>query len=194
MSPPKTDTGQPSDPANLIYQSVLPVKSTDDILEASKTTECVSGVASSLQFEREIYASQNRLWSAGFEPLPRSISTTNDDFLSARILKLRSLTLMIDLAGSLSSTELVYDSYFPNLRALSPWRNHSCRIHAPPKPLQNARSVSLQDLSTTYNWLRTNVETAAFPTKPSCCWNRSRGERAHGPTRDRDGGHVVHRS
>jgi hypothetical protein len=36
MSPPKEGTGQPSVPTNLIYQSVLPVKSIDDILEAGK--------------------------------------------------------------------------------------------------------------------------------------------------------------
>ena len=57
MSTPKEDTEQPGNPANLIYQSVLPVKSIDNILEASKTIEYVRGIASSFQFERDIYAS-----------------------------------------------------------------------------------------------------------------------------------------
>jgi hypothetical protein len=74
--------------------------------------------ASSMRFEQEIHASQNRQWSAAFKPLLASIPATDNNFPVACILKLRSLAITINLAGSLSSTELVYDSLLPEFREI----------------------------------------------------------------------------
>jgi hypothetical protein len=130
---------------------------------------------------REIYASQNRLWSAGFEPLLRSIPTTNDDILSARILKLRSLALMVDLADSLSSTELLYDSYFLEFEGIITLAKPSLIAST---LLQNPYRRLVQSDFRTYLPLTTSCGPMLTPppsqAQPSRRWNRSSGERAHG--------------
>jgi hypothetical protein len=87
-------------------------------LEADNYLGHTQDFVSSLQFWQEIYSSENRRWSAAFKPLLLSIPSTNDNFLNARILNIRSHAIAINLAGSLSPSELVYDSFFREFKEI----------------------------------------------------------------------------
>ena len=69
-------------------------------------------------FEQEIYASENRRWNEAFEPLFYSLQPADRDFFSAKILKIRSNVLPILLTGELSTSELVYDAFYPEFEEI----------------------------------------------------------------------------
>ena len=105
---PNFNMGSDSDP-------LLPP---NDDVDRENNLELPGNVASSMRFEQEIRASKIRQWSAAFKPLLTFIPTTDNNFPNARILELRSLAIKINLTGSLSSTELVYDSLLPEFKGI----------------------------------------------------------------------------
>jgi hypothetical protein len=67
--------------------------------------------AKAVGFERELYMSEVRRWIKAFEPLYRRTGPSHADFLSAKLLKLKSILLPIVLAGWLTRSQLIYDTF-----------------------------------------------------------------------------------
>lgn len=66
-----------------------------------------------LQVEQEMYAAENRRWALAFEPMFRVALRNIERVESIRflLLKIQSLTMTVRLAGHLSKSELVYDTF-----------------------------------------------------------------------------------
>jgi hypothetical protein len=71
-----------------------------------------------LPFDKEVYASENRRWALAFEPLYRNTRPEDPDFMSVTVLKMRSNTLTIVLAGEGCESEMVYDIFLPEFQEI----------------------------------------------------------------------------
>ncbi|TVY22458.1 hypothetical protein LHYA1_G009072 [Lachnellula hyalina] len=73
-----------------------------------------------LQVQQEMYAAENRRWSKAFESLFRSsLKDINHlDAFQVLMMKIHSLNTTMRLNGHLSSTELIWDSFAPQMENL----------------------------------------------------------------------------
>ncbi|TVY41278.1 hypothetical protein LCER1_G008849 [Lachnellula cervina] len=73
-----------------------------------------------LQMQQEMYAAENRRWSKAFEPLFRSsLKDINHlDAFQVLMMKVHSLNTTMRLNSHLSPTELIWDSFTPQMETL----------------------------------------------------------------------------
>jgi hypothetical protein len=67
-----------------------------------------------------MYAAENRRWSKAFDPLFRSSlkEINHIDAFRVLMMKVHSLTTTLRLSGHLSTTELIWDSFTPQMESL----------------------------------------------------------------------------
>ncbi|KAH7336354.1 hypothetical protein BKA65DRAFT_32566 [Rhexocercosporidium sp. MPI-PUGE-AT-0058] len=73
-----------------------------------------------LQVEQEMYAAENRRWALAFEPMFRVALRNIERVESIRflLLKIHSLTMTVRLAGHLSKSEMVYDTFMSEFKQI----------------------------------------------------------------------------
>jgi hypothetical protein len=108
--------------------------------------------------EQREHAADNKRWDDAFHHLFRhiqkSLSPSHPNSLLAMLLKIRSLSLSIRLAGSTSVSEMVYESTIyvrPNTRSLFPWRHSLVKTR---RFSGTADFVSIISSHTSLKWLR----------------------------------------
>ncbi|CZR64327.1 uncharacterized protein PAC_14225 [Phialocephala subalpina] len=76
------------------------------------TIEPFPGLSSALEIEQELYTQEIQRWQTSFDPLFVSGIPSSTDYLPISLLKIRSNVLLVTLYGELTSTQIIYDSFF----------------------------------------------------------------------------------
>ncbi|KAE8442028.1 hypothetical protein EG329_003929 [Mollisiaceae sp. DMI_Dod_QoI] len=105
-------------PSKAGHSSIEPEPESPGLRTCFDTISAFPGLSASLEIEQELYADEVHCWQTSFDPLFISGTPSSTDYLPTRLLKIRSNVLLISLYGELTTTELIYDSFFSEFQEI----------------------------------------------------------------------------